>query len=150
MVIPLWNLGHRGWDLRSGNMVVDPATQQLTMIDTDSYQNIFAEVTGGTLGWSKRDDFESRFFRRGFGRLVSRIGLGKQKAATRKNSELRIARVLETSGFQAALHSLGRPDSPPNHLVVAQQNCIQFLDQLAAIGLSEWPAPKRQVCYGSR
>lgn len=135
MVIPLWNLGHRGWDLRSGNMVVDPATQQLTMIDTDSYQNTFGEVTGCTAGWSKRDDFESKFFHRGVRRLVSRISLGKQKATARKNSERRIASVLETSEFRSALHSLGRPDTPPDHLVAAQQNCIQFLDQLAAIGL---------------
>jgi hypothetical protein len=131
MVIPLWSLGHRGWDLRSGNLVVDPENRQLTMIDTDSYQNTFTEVTGGTLGWSKRDDFENRFFRRGVGRLVSRIGLGKQKATTRKNSEIRIARVLETSGFQAALHGLGRPDSPPNHTAIARQSFDHFLDRLA-------------------
>ena len=80
-------------------LVVDPATQQLTLIDTDSYQNTFSEVTGCTPGWSRRDDFESRFFQRGVGRLVSRICLCKQKAAARRNSELGIANVLETSGF---------------------------------------------------
>ncbi len=130
MVIPLWSLGHRGWDLRSGNMIVDPGTQQLTLIDTDSYQNTFAEVTGSDLGWDRRDDFEGKFFRRGVGRLVNRIRQGKQKTAVRKKSELRIVSVLEGSGFRAALHDLGRPGTEPGTAAIARQACVQFLDQL--------------------
>jgi hypothetical protein len=130
MVIPLWSLGHRGWDLRSGNMVVDPATRRLTMIDTDSYQNTFAEVTGGTLVWNRRDDFESRFFRRGLTRIVNRISQSKQSAAVRKNRERCIASVSEASGFLAALHDLGRPNSPHDNVAVARQACVHFVDQL--------------------
>jgi hypothetical protein len=131
MVIPLWNLGHRGWDLRSGNMVVDPATQQLTMIDTDSYQNTFAEVTGGTSVWTRRDDFENRFFRRGLSRVVNRISQGKQKPVARRNTELQATSLLEASNFLAALHNLGRPNSSRNDVAVARQACAHFLDRLS-------------------
>ena len=91
MVIPLWSLGHRGWDIRSGNMIVDPGTQQLTLIDTDSYQNTFAEVTGSDLGWGRRDDFEGRFFRRGVGRLVNRIGRASKKLPSARKASCELS-----------------------------------------------------------
>lgn len=132
MIIPLWSVGHRGWDLRSGNMVVNPATRQLTMIDTDSYQNTFEELTVADKGWTKRDDFESRFFDRGIARLVTRMLPGNQDSVGRGTSKELVAEALDASGFRAALHRLGRPNSSADSVAAARRNCARFLDRLRA------------------
>jgi hypothetical protein len=132
LVIDLWGASLRTWDLRPGNLIIDPDSGRVALVDTDSYQNLHEEVTLRPHDWSVRDRFEASFFERLPGNLVFQVLTGRKKGGNRADQRelARIEQALADSGLKAALRVLGRPGSQGSDTTRARQACAALLDGL--------------------
>jgi hypothetical protein len=139
LVIDLWAAGLRPWDVRAGNLILDPADLRVRLVDTDACQRTAEELLARPHDWTRRDQGEALFFRRLPGDVVFRILTGSKRRGDRRDGAgvARIVRALAESGLKAALSRLGRPTGPADAVALAHQSLADFLVICRRPGLTE-------------
>jgi hypothetical protein len=117
LLIPLWANGHRFWDYRHANLIIDPSGQRLTMIDTDALAVSARELTGNAACWTERDKQERKALGSGLLRFLE--PLLAPHGASRAQVRGQICAAIEAAGLATALHSLGRPPRQKQGLTAA-------------------------------
>jgi hypothetical protein len=139
LVIELWAAGLRPWDVRAGNLILDPDGLRVRLVDTDACQRTAEELLAHPQDWTRRNQGEALFFRRLPGDVVFRILTGSKRRSNRQDGA-RVARIvgaLAESGLKPALSQLGRPASPAGAVELAHQALADFLVICRRSGLTE-------------
>ena len=114
LLIPLWSRGLRLWDFRPANLILDPETHRLTLIDTDSLRGAMLEMQKTPDCWNVRNRWEDLALGVAKGERMSgrfeQLAVQLARRAGEKTTAVkrRMQAALAESGLMDVLRRLGR------------------------------------------